>query len=56
MVKVMILDRFPAVRRLPSPEKTQLVLELLENLRDSEEEVSDPVLLEILRRRRAEFE
>ena len=52
----MILDRFPAVRGLPNSEKSQLVLELLEDLRDSEEEVTDPVLLEILHQRRARFE
>lgn len=52
----MILERFPAVRRLPNPEKTQLVIELLEDLRQGEAEVSDPVLLEILQRRRAGFE
>jgi Putative addiction module component len=54
----MILERFPDVRRLPNSEKTQLVVELLEDLRESESEseISDPVLLEILHHRRASFE
>ena len=52
----MILERFPAVRRLPNSEKAQLVVELLEDLRESESEISDPVLLEILHHRRANFE
>jgi hypothetical protein len=52
----MILERFPAVRRLPTPEKTQLIIELLEEVQESKAEVSDPVLLEILRQRRATFE
>ena len=52
----MILERFPALRRLPNSEKTQLVVELLEDLRESESEISDPVLLEILHHRRASFE
>jgi hypothetical protein len=52
----MILERFPAVRGLPNREKTQLVIELLEDLRESEKEISDPILLEILQQRRANFE
>ena len=52
----MILERFPDVRRLPNPEKNQLVIELLEELRESEATVSDPILLALLDRRRAQFE